>query len=184
MAYIFWGKLIVYNCYYSAIHAQCKAINRFRLHCFVYPQSKQKMEHNIISWSHKCTRCVRKVSDLRLYLRVRALDWPLRGMSVTSSPSQTPWISVRRTWTRAHCVFLIQPTYGSGARKKPWAGRVHGGGRLRPRSANTALNAAVTGRMPWVARSDRSTNLHQVLHQSRQELYWDNWNDIEGLCGR
>ena len=38
---------------------------------------------------------------------------------------------------RAHCVFLIQPTYGSGARKKPWAGRVHDGGRLRPRSANT-----------------------------------------------
>ena len=26
---------------------------------------------------------------------------------------------------RAHCVFLIQPTYGSGARKKPWAGRVY-----------------------------------------------------------
>ena len=39
---------------------------------------------------------------------------------------------------RAHCVFLIQPTYGSGARKKPWAGRVHGGGRLRQRSANIA----------------------------------------------
>ena len=38
----------------------------------------------------------------------------------------------------AHCVFLIQQTYGGGARKKPWAGRVHGGGRLRPRSANTA----------------------------------------------
>ena len=40
---------------------------------------------------------------------------------------------------RAHCVFLIQPIYGSWARKKPWAGRVHGGGRLRPRSANTAF---------------------------------------------
>ena len=40
----------------------------------------------------------------------------------------------------AHYVFLIQPTYGSGARKKPWSGRVHGGGRLRPRSANTDLN--------------------------------------------
>ena len=39
---------------------------------------------------------------------------------------------------RAHCVFLIQPTYGSGARKKPWAGRVHGRGHLSPRSANTA----------------------------------------------
>ena len=38
---------------------------------------------------------------------------------------------------RAHCAFLIQPNYGSGARKKPWAGRVHGGGRLRSRSANT-----------------------------------------------
>ena len=36
------------------------------------------------------TRCVRKVSDLRLYLRARALDWPLRGMSVTSSPSRSP----------------------------------------------------------------------------------------------
>ena len=36
------------------------------------------------------TRCVRKVSDLRLYLRARALDWPLRSMSVTSSPSRTP----------------------------------------------------------------------------------------------
>ena len=36
------------------------------------------------------TRCVRKVSDLRLYLRARALDWRLRGMSVTSSPSRTP----------------------------------------------------------------------------------------------
>ena len=35
------------------------------------------------------TRCVRKVSDLRLYLRARALDWPLRGMSVTTSPSRT-----------------------------------------------------------------------------------------------
>ena len=38
-----------------------------------------------------------------------------------------------------HCVFLIQPNYDSGAEKKPWAGRVQGGGRLRPRSANTAL---------------------------------------------
>ena len=41
---------------------------------------------------------------------------------------------------RAHCVFLIQLTYGSGARKKPWAGRVHGGGRFRPRSANTVFH--------------------------------------------
>ena len=40
---------------------------------------------------------------------------------------------------RAHCVFLIQSTYGSGARKKPWVGRAHGEGRLHPRSANTGL---------------------------------------------
>ena len=36
------------------------------------------------------TKCVRKVSDLRLYLRARALERPLRGMSVNSSPSRTP----------------------------------------------------------------------------------------------
>ena len=44
----------------------------------------------------------------------------------------------------AHCVFLIQPTYVSGARKNPWAGRVHDEGRLRPRSANTALPCLYT----------------------------------------
>ena len=32
------------------------------------------------------TRSVRKVSDLRLCLRARVLERPLRGMSVTSSP--------------------------------------------------------------------------------------------------
>ena len=32
-------------------------------------------------------------------------------------------------------------------------------------------------------RKNRSTNLHQVLLQSRQELYGDVWNDTEGLCG-
>ena len=26
--------------------------------------------------------------------------------------------------------------------------------------------------------------MHQVLLQSRQELYGDDWNDTEGLCGR
>ena len=36
------------------------------------------------------TRCVRKVSDLRWYLRARAPDLPLRGVSVTSSRSRTP----------------------------------------------------------------------------------------------
>ena len=40
------------------------------------------------------TRCVRKVSDLRLYIRARALERPLRSMSVTSSPSRA--FSVRR----------------------------------------------------------------------------------------
>ena len=38
---------------------------------------------------------------------------------------------------RAHCVFLIQPTYGNRARKKPWAGGVYGGGRQLPRSGIT-----------------------------------------------
>ena len=28
---------------------------------------------------------------------------------------------------RAHRVFLMQPTYDSGAKKKAWAGGVHGG---------------------------------------------------------
>ena len=36
------------------------------------------------------TSCVRKVSDLRLYLCARALERLLRGISVTSSPSRTP----------------------------------------------------------------------------------------------
>ena len=73
-------------------------------------------------------------------------------------------------------------------------------------SLTNSLNAVVTGRTPWVARSvclcptcffrsshsftiendrkNRSTNLYQVLLQSRQELYGDDWNDTEGLCGR
>ena len=38
------------------------------------------------------TRCVRTVSDLRLYLCARLLERTLRGMSVTSSPSRTPWM--------------------------------------------------------------------------------------------
>ena len=38
---------------------------------------------------------------------------------------------------RAYCVFLIQPTYGSGARKTQWARSIYGGGRLSPRSAHT-----------------------------------------------
>ena len=33
---------------------------------------------------------------------------------------------------RAHCVFLIQPSYGSRARKKPWADGVYGGGPPAP----------------------------------------------------
>ena len=73
-------------------------------------------------------------------------------------------------------------------------------------SLTNSLNAVVTGRTPWVAgsvclcptcffrssnfftvendRKNRSTNLHQVLLQSRQELYGDDWNDTEGRCGR
>ena len=41
------------------------------------------------------TRCVRKVSDLRLYLRARALDWPLRGilllLHLMASSSMNKW---------------------------------------------------------------------------------------------
>ena len=52
---------------------------------------------------------------------------------------------------RAHCVFLIQATYGSGARKKPWAGGVHDGGRLRPRSANTVVLSKLNNHEKYVA---------------------------------
>ena len=46
-----------------------------------------------------------------------------------SGASKKPW---------AHCVFLTRPTYGSRARKKPWTGGVYGGGRQLPRSGITA----------------------------------------------
>ena len=47
---------------------------------------------------------------------------------------------------RAHCVFLIQQTYGSQARKKPWACGVYGGGRQLPRSeiTDSCLSSAPT----------------------------------------
>ena len=42
-------------------------------------------------FSDMYTRCVWKVSNLRFYLHARALDWPLRGMSLTSSlPHELP----------------------------------------------------------------------------------------------
>ena len=101
------------------------------------------------------TRCARKVSNLRFYLRARALDWPLRGMSVTSSPSRTPWMPQLLAWrlgSRAACPTCF----------------------FRSSHLFTVEND----------RKNRSTNLHQVLLQSRQELYGGDWNDTEGICGR
>ena len=42
------------------------------------------------------------------------------------------------TFLSTRLKYIVVAALCSGARKKPWAGRVHGGGRLRPRSANTA----------------------------------------------
>ena len=55
------------------------------------------------------TRCIRKVSELRLYLRARALDWPLRGMSVARSPhtnSLNAVVTGRTGLGRAQRVFM------------------------------------------------------------------------------
>ena len=84
--------------------------------------------------------------------------------------------------------------------------RAASAGYERNQSLTNSLNAIVTGRTPWVARSvclcptcfvrslhlftvendrkNRSTNLHKVLLQSWQKLYGDDWNDTEGLYGR
>ena len=48
---VFWSLLAtatMHNFFYPVIYAQYNAINRFRLHCFVYPQNKQQMEHNFL----------------------------------------------------------------------------------------------------------------------------------------
>ena len=106
----------------------------------------------------KNTRCVRKVSDLHLYLRARVLDWPLRGMSTTSSRSRTSWmpqLPAGRLWV-ARSVCLCPTCF------------------FRSSYLFIVEND----------RKNRSTNLHQVLLQSRQELYGDDWNDTEVLCGR
>ena len=64
---------------------------------------------------------------------------------------------------RADCIFLIQPTHGSRARKKPWAGEVHGGGRQLPRSGIT----------DW--RQCSGSQLAESLHRELLVETFRNW---------